>query len=167
MTETETHPHTIFIPEKASVLILGSFPGKDNILVEGLDEWFYSAKRNQFWPILRRVYEEALLTTSEKKSLFIRKGIAIGDIYLRIKRKEKTNSDSSLEVVEYNDKAIRKALIKHSFRNIFTTSQSVEKEFKKLFPGINHIQSLPSPSPRYARMSLEKKIAVYKHSLPA
>ena len=58
MSEIEIHPHSLFVPENASVLILGSFPGKNNILVEGNDEWFYSAKRNQFWHILRSVYDE-------------------------------------------------------------------------------------------------------------
>jgi hypoxanthine-DNA glycosylase len=167
MSEIETHPHSLFVPENAIVLILGSFPGKNNILVEGSEEWFYSAKRNQFWPILRSVYDETLQTTKEKKDLFERKGIAVGDIYLKVKRKDYNNSDSSLEVFEYNDKAILNAMNKHSFKSIFTTSQLVVKEFRKLFPEVKNIQSLPSPSPRYARMSLQEKIEVYKNSLPA
>lgn len=167
MQEIETHPHKIFVPTKATVLILGTFPGKHNVQVEGQNEWFYSSKRNQFWTIIRGVYEEELKTTSEKKDLFMRKGIAIGDIFLRIKRKENNNNDSSLEVIEYNDKEIEKAISAHSFSAIYTTSQFVEKEFKKLFPDIKNIEALPSPSPRYARMTLEDKIAFYKKKLPA
>ena len=166
MPEIETHPHKLFVPPNATILILGTFPGKHNVQVEGQDEWFYSSKRNQFWNIIRSVYQEELKTTTKKKDLFSRKGIAIGDIFLKIKRKENNNSDSSLEIIEYNDKEIEKAMSDHSFRAIYTTSQFVEKEFKKLFPYIKNIEALPSPSPRYARMTLEDKIAVYKEKLP-
>ncbi len=167
MQEIETHPHKIFVPPHATVLILGTFPGKHNVQVEGQDEWFYSSKRNQFWNIIRGVYKEELKTTAEKKDLFTRKGIAIGDIFLKIKRKENNNSDTSLEVIEYNDKEIEKVLSAHSFSGIYTTSHFVEKEFNKLFPDIKIIEALPSPSPRYARMTIEEKIILYKKRLPA
>ncbi|MEO6818597.1 MAG: hypothetical protein ABI204_02630 [Ginsengibacter sp.] len=166
MSVIEAHPHKPFVPQHATVLILGTFPGKNNVSVEGLDEWFYASKRNQFWNIIREVYNKSLLTTEEKKALFNEKGIAIGDIFLKIKRKENNNSDSSLEVVEYNDKALNKIINAHQFKAIYSTSQFVEKEFKKLFPSIKIIESLPSPSPRSARMSLPDKISYYKMKLP-
>ena len=166
MQEIETHPHKLFVPHGASVLILGTFPGKNNVQVAGRDEWFYSSKRNQFWTILSGVYGEELKTNADKKDLFTRKGIAIGDIFLKIRRKENNNSDTSLEVIEYNDKEIEKALQEHTFQAIYTTSQFVEKEFKKLFSNYKNIEALPSPSPRYARMNLEEKIAFYKKKLP-
>lgn len=166
MLEIETHPHKLFVPPNATVLILGTFPGKNNVQVEGQDEWFYSSKRNQFWTIIRGVYEEELKTTAEKKELFTLKRIAIGDIFLKIKRIENNNSDSSLEVIEYNGKEIEKAIEQNSFNFVFTTSQFVAKEFKKLFPTIKNIDALPSPSPRYARMSLDEKITIYKEKLP-
>lgn len=166
MQEIETHPHKLFVPPNATVLILGTFPGKNNVQVAGQDEWFYSSKRNQFWTILRGVYGEALETTGQKKDLFTRKGIAIGDIFLKIRRKENNNSDTSLEIIEYNDQEIEKALQENHFQSIYTTSQFVKKEFKKLFPDFKDIEALPSPSPRFARMSLEDKIALYKKKLP-
>jgi hypoxanthine-DNA glycosylase len=166
MKEIQTHPHKMFVPLNSTILILGTFPGKSNVQVEGKDEWFYSSKRNQFWSIIRSVYKEELKTTTEKKALFKRKGIAIGDIFLKIKRKENNNSDTSIEVIEYNDKEIEKALKENTFRSIYTTSQFVEKEFKKLFPDWKNTEALPSPSPRHARMTLEEKIAYYKKKLP-
>lgn len=166
MQEIETHPHKLFVPKNAKVLIIGSFPGRNNVQVEGQDEWFYSSKRNQFWNIIRKVYQEELNTTAEKKELFTRKGIAIGDLFLKVKRIESNNSDNSLEVIEYNNKAIKKMLKKHSFHFIYTTSKFVEKEFKKIFPKIENVEALPSPSPRYARIKLEDKIAYYKQKLP-
>lgn len=166
MSEIEVHPHKLFVPDNATVLILGTFPGKNNISVEGLDEWFYATKRNQFWNIIQEVYNKSLTTTKEKKQLFSEKGIAIGDIFLKIKRTENNNSDSSLEVVEYNDKALKKIIESNNFKAIYCTSQFVEKEFKKLFPNMKIVESLPSPSPRAARMSLPEKIASYKMKLP-
>jgi len=46
---TETHPYEPFIPTNAIVLILGSFPGLHQTRrLNQFEEWFYSAKRNQF-----------------------------------------------------------------------------------------------------------------------
>jgi hypoxanthine-DNA glycosylase len=166
MAEIETHPHKPFVPTKAQVLIVGTFPGKHNSSVQGKDEWFYASKRNQFWNIIRGVYNVELLSTEEKKNLFTKHKIAIGDIFLKIRRKEDNNSDSSLEVIEYNDKALEVILKENEFSSIFFTSKLVEKEFLKLFPQIKNGECLPSPSPRYARMSLSEKIDYYKNKLP-
>ena len=62
--------------------------------------------------------------------------------------------DSNLEVIEFNDKAIKTILQNPNIKSIFFTSKFVEKEFMKLFPEMKIGECLPSPSPRYARMSL-------------
>ena len=49
---------------------------------------------------------------------------------------------------------------------IFFTSRFVEKIFKRFFPEVIHTIALPSPSPRYARLSLKQKAAIYKKHLP-
>jgi hypoxanthine-DNA glycosylase len=169
MCEIEIHPHKPFVPPNAKVLIVGSFPGKDHSAspeVNKKDEWFYASKRNQFWNILRGVYNEELLTTEDKKKLFTDHGIAIADILLKVRRKEKNNQDTNLEIIEYNDKALGKLLKQHSFTAIYFTSRFVEKHFKKLFPFTDNGECLPSPSPRYARMSLQEKINYYREKLP-
>jgi hypoxanthine-DNA glycosylase len=165
--EIETHPFTAFIPENVTVIIVGSFPGREvthKILNE--DEWFYGAKRNQFWKIISGVYQKDLSTKAEKQSLFKTHGIGIVDIFLKIKRKAGNNMDQNLEVVEYNDKAIKKILADHPVQKIFFTSRFVEKVFRNLFPEIKTGESLPSPSPRFARMSLQEKIKIYQQMLP-
>lgn len=169
MCEIEIHPHKPFVPPNAKALIVGSFPGKDHSASPGMNkknEWFYASKRNQFWNIISGVYNEELLTTEDKKRLFTNHGIAIADILLRIRRKEKNNQDSNLEILEYNDKALGKLLKQNQFSAIYFTSKFVEKHFKKLFPFIANGECLPSPSPRYARMSLQEKISYYKKKLP-
>jgi hypoxanthine-DNA glycosylase len=166
MSETETHPHPPFIPAHAKVLILGSFPGMDHADVAGRDEWFYASRRNQFWKIMRGVYQQELETTREKKQLFEKHGIAITDLFLTIRRKEKNNLDSSLEIVTYNDDALRVILKENQFSSIFFTSRFVEKHFVRLFPEITTGECLPSPSPRYAKMTLGEKINCYRNLLP-
>ena len=167
MFEIETHPFRPFVPANATVLIVGSFPGRD--ITQGSiddDKWFYGTRRNQFWDIISSVYNAELKTTKNKKELFERVGIAIADIFLTAKRKAENNSDTNLEVVTYNDKAIRKILSGNSFKFIFFTSKFVEKHFMKLFPGVNNGECLPSPSPRYARMNKQEKAAYYRNKLP-
>jgi hypoxanthine-DNA glycosylase len=167
MEEIETHPFKAFVPENATVIIIGSFPGKE-ITHKTLspDEWFYGAKRNQFWKIISGVYGKDLISKKEKQKLFEKHGIGIADIFLRIKRKGDNNTDDNLVVIEYNDKALKKILENKNIKTIFFTSKFVEKCFLKLFPGTNNGKCLPSPSPRYARMSLDEKIKSYRDNLP-
>jgi hypoxanthine-DNA glycosylase len=166
MAEIETHPHKPSVPPNATVLILGSFPGKNYTSPLCEDEWFYASKRNQFWAIMKGVYNAELITTGDKKNLFSKHGIAIADVFLKIRRTENNNLDSNLEIIAYNDKALKKILNENKFDSIFFTGKLVEKHFSKLFPSIKNGECLPSPSPRYARMSLKEKINVYRKKLP-
>ena len=167
MNRIETHPFKPFVPVNATVLIVGSFPGRD-ITQRNTDNdaWFYGTRRNQFWDIISSVYLVELKTTKDKKELFANAGIAIADIFLKVKRKEENNSDTGLEVITFNNKAIKKILAHTSFHHIFFTSKFVEKYFLKIFPDTKNGESLPSPSPRYASMSKQEKIAYYKLRLP-
>lgn len=167
MNEIETHPFTPFVPVNATVIIIGSFPGRD-ITQKKLseDDWFYGTKRNQFWNIISGVYDIELKSASDKKLLFTTKGIAIADIILQARRNAINNSDTNLEVIAYNDKAIKKILLHTSFQHIFFTSRFVENHFLKIFPETENGECLPSPSPRYARMSMKEKISYYRERLP-
>lgn len=163
----ETHPFKPFIPKGVKYLVIGSFPGKgqtEKTISE--TDWFYGAKRNTFWKIMEEVYNTELKSTSAKQKLFTSLKMGIADIILKAVRTANTNSDDNLHVVEYNEKAIKKIISGNKIQTIFFTSQFVYKIFKKLFPGVINTIVLPSPSPRYARMSLKQKIGVYKKSLP-
>lgn len=166
--DTELHPHTPFIPPNINCLILGSFPGRaSSLITEEDNQWFYAAKRNQFWKIMAGVYDLKLDNRDAKEKLLMDQGIGIADILLEIRRKKDTNQDQDLEVIRYNDKAIRQILKKYPTLPILFGSRFVETKFKKFFPDYPHTALLPSPSPRYARLSLEGKIAVYKSLLPS
>lgn len=165
--EIETHPFKAFIPGNITVLIVGSFPGRE-VTHQTLskDEWFYGSKRNQFWKIMSAVYQTNIESKKDKQDLFNEHGIGMVDIFLRVKRKKGNNTDNNLEVIEYNDIALKEILKNDAIKNIFFTSKFVEKCFLSLFPGVIIGESLPSPSPRYARMSLFEKIIYYRSKLP-
>ena len=129
-------------------------------------EWFYGTKRNTFWKIMEEVYRAELKTTSSKQKLFSLLKMGITDIILKAVRTANTNSDDNLQVVEYNEKALKEILTSNKIETIFFTSQFVYKIFKRSFPELTNTIVLPSPSPRYARMSLKEKIEVYKKLLP-
>lgn len=130
MNEIESHPFEPFIPHNASVLIVGSFPGKEHTTNgAGNGQWFYGAKRNQFWKILSSVYDVPLETTESKKQLFEKKGIAIADFFLKVRRKDGGNLDNNLEIVEYNDKSIEAILASRQFSSICLRANSFKRNF--------------------------------------
>lgn len=163
----ETHPFPPYIPAGTKYLIIGSFPGKGQTgKTISETDWFYGAKRNLFWKILQEVYQLELSSTTKKKKLLATLKIGIADIILKAVRTNDSNSDSNLRVIKYNNKALKKILDSNNIEMIFFTSQFVQKIFKQFFPDVEHSIALPSPSPRYAKMSLKGKIEVYKKYLP-
>ena len=163
----ETHPFEPFIPPGIKYLIVGSFPGKGQTEVDvHSNYWFYGAKRNTFWKILEAVYNVSLEDKKSKQDLFIKTKMGIADIILKAVRKNNTNSDINLDIIEFNDIAIKQILESKNIITIFFTSKFVEKLFKKIFPQVCDTVVLPSPSPRFARMRLQEKINIYKSHLP-
>ncbi len=122
----------------------------------------YGAKRNTFWKILEAVYHITLEDKKSKQELFAKTKMGIADLILKAVRNNNTNSDTNLDIIELNDVAIKKILESNSIITIFFTSKFVEKLFKKVFPHISNTIVLPSPSPRFARMTLLEKSAFIK-----
>lgn len=161
----EIHPFTAFVPKKINYLIVGSFPGKEQTLsVQDETQWFYGAPRNQFWKILEIVYKRELKNKKQKQELFEEAGIGITDVIKTCIRRNGTNLDENLEIQEYNTEVIACILNKYHPTVLFT-SRFVEKEFKKLFPDYSNTKILPSPSPRYFKLSIEDKAKAYKEKL--
>jgi len=162
----EKHPFGAFIPKSIKCLIVGSFPGKEQTQYD-LDEtaWFYGAPRNQLWKILEIVYKRELKNRKQKQQLFEETGIGMTDVIKSCIRREGTNLDENLEIKEYNKEVIEK-ILEHYQPKVLFTSRFVEKEFKKLFPDYKNTDILPSPSPRYFRLTIEDKAKIYREKLP-
>jgi hypoxanthine-DNA glycosylase len=159
----ETHPYPPFVPKEADYLLLGSFPG---ILNSGY-HWYYSSPRNQFWPILERVYGLKLSTKKSKQQLFTRLHLAVTDIIYQCRRLKNNNSDTNLTDIVFNTSAISEILAQNKISVIYFSGRFVENKFRKLFKNIPvRMITLPSPSPRYAKMDLAQKIKIYKSLLP-
>lgn len=164
----EKHPFGSFVPKDARYLFLGSFAGKTS---DGYD-WFFGTKRNQFWPIMAEVYGRPLQTKDEKQKLFANLKLAITDIILSCERKDHNNSDGNLINAVINTKVITNILKNNPIKTIFFSSRFAEHLYKRHFmnlirkyPQIDLV-TLPSPSPRYAAMSLAVKVAKYTELLP-
>lgn len=167
----ETNPFKVFSPLGAKYLILGSFAAKDGRKGHAYD-WYYSNGRNYFWPILRQIYSLELDTKSKQQALFRELHIAIADVILKCKRTKKSSLDVNLKECKYNIAAISKVFETRRLTKVFFTSRFVEKIFRRRFaqlldgyPEIEFV-TLPSPSPRYAQLTVAQKTAIYRRLLP-
>jgi hypoxanthine-DNA glycosylase len=162
----ETHVFGDFVPENSKYLIIGSFPVKQAVKGPNYNasyDFFYSIKRNQFWPILEAVYGLELKTKASKQKFLTDFKIAMADIILKCERTQGTNLDTNLTNFVYNLDGIKAILKNNQIEKIFFTSRFAEKQFKKVF---KKFITLPSPSPRYVLITKDEKIAKYKELLP-
>ena len=173
----ETHPFGSFVPRRATFLILGSFTGRqavqDGAGTDSAYDWFYGTRRNQFWPILEAVYGLNLKDKASKQEALESLGIAIADLIYQCERKQGNNLDNNLYNIVYNTEEIVRILESYPIQTILFSSRFVEKRFSKIFrdylknrPDLTFI-TLPSPSPRYAQMTLAQKIKRYRELLPS
>lgn len=165
----ETHPFGDFVPAKTQYLLLGSFTGK---IEDSSYDWFYTNKRNQFWSIIESTYGIKLKDKKAKQKLFTKLFMAMADIIYQCERKKGSNLDNNLTKIVWNTKGIEKLFKENHIKKVFFSSRFVETHFRKLFPHLIEkyitleLITLPSPSPRYAKVSLKEKISKYKELLP-
>ncbi|OGM13588.1 hypothetical protein A3A76_03280 [Candidatus Woesebacteria bacterium RIFCSPLOWO2_01_FULL_39_23] len=171
----ETHPLLPFVPPKTKYLLLGSFVTKeafDNKKRANYTWYYANGGRNQFWPMLQDIYDVDLQTRKSMQNLMAKLHMAVADIIYRCERKKYNNLDTNLINIVYNIKDISKILRNTNIEKIYFSSRFVESKFRKLFKEyiVNHKEieliTLPSPSPRYASLSKEKKVNIYKKVLP-
>lgn len=172
MEQIEVHPFGAFLPEKLDYLLVGTFPGKqysqlpiEEVLADPL-AWSYAGK-NQFWRIMENIYDVSLPDKNAKQLLFSDLGIGLMDLISSCSRKNNTNLDNNLVNITWNKAAFESILAEKKELKFFCTGKGVANILKKWFPELeDKIISLPSPSPIYASMKLEEKIAFYKNVFP-
>ena len=166
----EKHILGNFLPKGAKYLVLGSFFAKGLHSTLGYD-WYYGSRFNQFWRIIEEVYDVTLKDKASKIQLFTELKMGIADIIYSCERENGNSSYSNLTNITYNYSIIE-LLNTKEIDVIYFTSVFVEKNFRKLFlPKIkdpSHIKltTLPSPSPRYARLRIDEKVVIYSQLLP-
>ena len=108
--EIERHPFEPFLPERAVVLFLGSFPPQPK---RWCMEFYYPNWLNDFWRVCGLVFyqdKDYFVLAGEKRfilplirSFCSEKGIALFDTATAVRRLQDNASDKFLEVVEPTD----------------------------------------------------------------
>lgn len=165
---TVHHPFEPFVPEGCRFLLLGSFPGSRSTKEDPpVDDWYYGAPRNQFWPIMGELFPwHDLSGIEEKKGLFRELDMAITDVILSCERKRGSSLDSSLVKRVYNSEAVRRILLENPVDTVLFTGKAVMTVFQSRFehPPNLGLVCLPSPSPAFFRMGIEEKVSAWRSS---
>lgn len=181
----ETHPFEPFLPRDAKLLMLGTFPPAPR---RWSMSWYYPNFINDMWRIFGYLFfadrlhfvDEAHKTfrLDDLKAFLARKGVALSDTALRIRRTKGTASDKDLEIVEPADlDAMLRAL--PGCRAVLTAGQLATRVFTEHFAiDVKHLAMggfaefgfegrrlrlyrMPSSSRAYP-MALERKAAYYQ-----
>jgi len=118
------------------------------------------------------IYGRQLTNRTAKEQLFTDLSLAISDVIYQCERLKGSNLDNNLVSIIYNTANIEAVLAANPIQKIYFSSRFVENKYKTKFKHLlqqySHIQliTLPSPSPRYAAMSLRDKIKKYTQLLP-
>ncbi len=154
-----THPFNPIIFNDSKILILGSFPSINSFN----NSFYYGHKRNQFWKILLTITNYPINNIDQKIWLLKRSKIALWDM---VKECSRENSlDNSLEDIEVNSIA---SLLENypTIEKIAFTGRLAQRLYKIHFDYLDiETLYLPSPSSAYAKMSLDKKIEIYRNRL--
>ncbi|MDE5744911.1 MAG: uracil-DNA glycosylase family protein [Paramuribaculum sp.] len=106
----ESHPWAAFIPDRAKILIMGTFPPKSN---RWSMDFYYPNRINDFWRVMGIVFFNNpdrfwnSLTKSFRlddiKNFLTERGIAMNDTGAKVRRLKDNASDKFLEIVEQVD----------------------------------------------------------------
>ncbi|MDR3275282.1 MAG: hypothetical protein LBS81_04870 [Endomicrobium sp.] len=104
---SEIHPFAHFVPQGATILVVGTFPP----VVQSRDFKFYYPNNtgNRFWAIIEYVFNYKFqnwkgdAAVEERKSLLKKKHIAITDMIEKCMRTENNSSDKNLAEIEFRN----------------------------------------------------------------
>jgi double-stranded uracil-DNA glycosylase len=151
------HPFDPIADEASAILILGSFPSIRSFEMA----FYYAHPRNQFWPIMERLFETSLPDTDARTAFLHRRHIALWDVYGSLRREQGNSSDANLQDARPND--IPAFLSAHpTIRRVYCTGGKAYDALRRAFPDLDvAVVKLPSTSPAYAAMRFETKLEAY------
>ena len=166
----EVHPFGPFIQPDTRYLIVGTFPGRQfsqrSAAENEADPTAFSyGGRNQFWRILEKMYAVELPDRASKQRLFKEKRLGFMDLIAACRRKKDSNLDTDLTDIVWNKPAFTELFASQYIEAIFCTGKGVAAIFTKWFPEKLCV-TLPSPSPLFAAMRFEEKLAFYQGVFP-
>lgn len=184
----ETHPFEPYIPNNAKILMLGTFPPKQE---RWSMDFFYPNKINDMWRIMGVIFfdnKDQFWNKTENKfiltdiKLFLDEiGLALYDTGYKIRRLKDNASDKFLEIIEQAD--IKQILIHNlSITAIITAGEKATETLASIFESsipkvgecikftfqdrtISHYRA-PSSSRAYP-LSLDKKAEAYSYIFKA
>ncbi len=147
------------------MLILGTMPSEASLL----KQQYYGHPRNAFWPIMAVLYGINPDADYElRKAVLLGNGVAVWDVLQSCSRKGSSDAridEGSIKINDFAGFFLRYPAIKR----IAFNGRMAEKLYKKhVLPSLNQriaefeSQCLPSTSPAYAALSLEKKVEAWK-----
>ncbi len=166
----EQHPFGAFLPSDVRYLVVGTFPGRQFSQRSAAENEtdltaFSYGGRNQFWRIMEKIYEVDLPNRASKQVIFTQNGIGMMDLIAACRRKKNSNLDTDLTDIVWNRPAFEHLFGTQQIDAVFCTGKGVATIFKGWFPDVNCV-ALPSPSPLFAAMRFEEKVAFYQNVFP-
>lgn len=143
------------VDDKARILILGSMPG-----VASLDaQEYYAHPRNQFWPIMMRLFNACPRIYEEKIAMLLDNRIALWDVVGQCRRSG--SLDAKIRDVVPND--IERFLRQYpSIKIVYCNGQTSYKLFGKYVKSVDcDVILLPSTSLAYT-IPFERKFECWK-----
>jgi len=153
------HPFKPLVFKDTTTLILGSFPSKKSFE----EDFYYAHPQNQFWKILSAITKYPIHNRDQKIWLLKESKIGLWDVI------GSCYSDSSLDSSIYDEEVNDIAGLLEKYPSITKVACTGKKSYQLFtmhfeYLGIEAIY-LPSPSPAYAAMKFEQKVAIYKEKL--
>ena len=145
------HPIEPVYNESSKILILGSFPSVKSREVG----FFYGHPQNRFWRVISSLLGENVpMTAEEKKTLLLKRKIAVWDVIASCEIEG--SADSTIKRATPNDLTV--ILAAADIKAIFVNGKTAEKYYNKyILKTINRSAILlPSTSAANASFSLEK-----------
>ena len=147
----------------ATILILGSMPGKESLRAGQ----YYAHLRNAFWPIMGElVGATPELPYAARIQKLKSASIALWDVLASCTRHSSMDADIETDSICANDFATFFAKHSHITHVFFNGSMAEQSFHKHVLPVLEnmalHYQRLPSTSPANASMRYEQKLKAWK-----
>jgi hypoxanthine-DNA glycosylase len=139
------------------LVVLGSFPGVASLRAAQ----YYAHPRNQFWPILSKLWgtDLAALPYAGRLEQMLARGLGLWDVYASCRREG--SLDSAIADARFNDLASLKRCAPRLQAVAHNGGESARAMKHTEAMGI-FVEKLPSTSPANASWSFERKLAAWR-----